>query len=144
MIPTQHHLQFSASVSFSFFKYFFSACRLTVPPLFFFSYLCLFTCLLVLFLPALGFHCCARLYLIALSRAPLYLQQAGLLLAVASLVAEHGLQSTRASVFVARGLSCSEACGILVRRPGMETMSAVLAGRFLTTGPSGKTPASVF
>ena len=72
------------------------------------------------------------------------MQQAGLLLAVASLVAEHGLQSTRASGFVAHGLSCSEACGILVRRPGIETMSAVLAGRFLTTGPSGKTPVSVF
>ena len=35
-----------------------------------------------------------------------------LLIAAASLVAEHGLQGTQASVFVAHGLSCSAACGI--------------------------------
>ena len=30
------------------------------------------------------------------------------------------------------------ACGILVPQPGMEPMSPALEGRFLTTGPPGK------
>ena len=37
-----------------------------------------------------------------------------LLIAVASLVAEHGLQGTRASGVVARRLGCSVPCGIFV------------------------------
>ena len=36
------------------------------------------------------------------------------------------------------GLSCPAACGILVPRPGIEPMSPALEGRFLTTGPPGK------
>ena len=39
-------------------------------------------------------------------------------------------------------LSCPEACGTLVLRPGVEPMSPALAGRFLSTGPSGKSPKS--
>ena len=42
------------------------------------------------------------------------------------------------SLFVARGLSCSTACAILVPRPGIEPTSPALQGGFLTTGPSGK------
>ena len=34
--------------------------------------------------------------------------------------------------------SCSVACGILVPQPGIEPVSLVLQGRFLTTGPPGK------
>ena len=37
-----------------------------------------------------------------------------LLIAVASLVAEHGLQGARASGVVPRGLGCSVPCGIFV------------------------------
>ena len=70
----------------------------------------------------------------------------GLLIAVASPM-EHGLWGVWASVFVAprlqstdsvvvaHGLSCSAACGILVRGPGIEPMSPALQGGFLTTGP---------
>ena len=58
---------------------------------------------------------------------------------VRSFVAARGLQST-GSVVVARGLSCSAACGILVPRPGIEPVSPALQGRFLTTGPPGKPP----
>ena len=43
-------------------------------------------------------------------------------------------------LIVAGGLSCPAACEILVPRPGMEPMSHVLTGRFLTTGPSEKSP----
>ena len=80
----------------------------------------------------------------------------GFSLVVASLVAEHGPQSTRASVVVVRRLS---SCGVqaLERRlsscgawaqllhgmwdlpgPGMEPVSPALAGGFLTTEPPGK------
>ena len=40
--------------------------------------------------------------------------------------------------FVVLRLSCTEAYGILVPGPGIEPMSSALAGRFLTTGPPGK------
>ena len=38
----------------------------------------------------------------------------GLLIAVALLVSEHGLQGMRASVIVAHGFSCPKACGIFL------------------------------
>ena len=38
----------------------------------------------------------------------------------------------------ARGLSCSEACGILVPPPGIEPPSPALQHGLLTTGPPGK------
>ena len=41
-------------------------------------------------------------------------------------------------VLLWRGLSCPRACGILVAWPGMEPTSSALKGRFLTTGPQGK------
>ena len=50
-----------------------------------------------------------------------------------------GLQSSRA-----RGFSCSAACGILVPPPGIEPASPALEGRFLTTGPPGKSPQNFF
>ena len=43
-----------------------------------------------------------------------------------------------ASLVEARGLSFSEAHGILVARPGIKLASSALQGRFLTTGPPGK------
>ena len=63
---------------------------------------------------------------------------------VASLFAEHGLQSIQAQYLwqvgslAGHGLSCTMACGILVPRPGIEPMSPVLENRFLTTGPPWK------
>ena len=42
------------------------------------------------------------------------------------------------SVVAARGLSCPAACGILVPCPGIEPPSPALEGRFLTSGPPGK------
>ena len=35
-------------------------------------------------------------------------------------------------------LSCPAACGILAPQPGIESVSHALEGRFLTTGPPGK------
>ena len=42
------------------------------------------------------------------------------------------------SVVVVPRLSCPAECEILVPRPGIKPVSPKLAGRFLTTGPSGK------
>ena len=42
------------------------------------------------------------------------------------------------SLVVARGFSCSKACGVLVPQPGTEPASLALSGEFLTTGPPGK------
>ena len=61
-----------------------------------------------------------------------------LLVAVASLVADHRLHSVQASEVEAHDLSCPAACGILVPGLGIEPVSPVLAGGFLTTGPPGK------
>ena len=41
-------------------------------------------------------------------------------------------------VAAARRLSCPVACGILVPWPGIKPVSPALEGRFLTTGPRGK------
>ena len=49
-------------------------------------------------------------------------------------VAAHGLQLWRV------GLVAPRHVGISVRRPGMEPASPALQGRFLTTGPPGKSP----
>ena len=43
-----------------------------------------------------------------------------------------------ASVVAVLGLSCSAACGILVPHPGIKFESLALQGKFLTTGPPGK------
>ena len=70
---------------------------------------------------------------------------------VSSPVVAHGLQSTWAqqlqrmgSLVAARRVSCPTACGILVPQLGIEHTSPALEGRFLTTGPPGKSPSSIY
>ena len=106
---------------------------------------------LINFLAALGLRCCMRAFSSCGERELLFVAVCGLLIAVASLVAEHGLQShglqqlwhvgsavvahglqSAASVVVVHRLSCSAACGKL------EPVSPALAGGFLTTAPRGK------
>ena len=50
--------------------------------------------------------------------------------------------STQAQQLWHMGLVAHIACGILVPRPGFEPASPALEGRFLTTGPPGKSPIS--
>ena len=57
---------------------------------------------------ALGLHCCVRAFSSCGERGLLFVAVRGLLIAVASLVAEHGLLGTQASVVVAHGPS---SCG---------------------------------
>ena len=65
-----------------------------------------------------------------------------LLIAVAFPVVEAQALVSGASVVGAHELSCPEACGI--SGPGIEPMSPSLAGRFLTTGPLGKSKKTTF
>ena len=72
-----------------------------------------------LFLAALGLCCCVLAFSSCSKRGLLFIVVCGLLIAVASLVAEHGLQAHglqqlwhAGSVVVAHGLSCSAACGV--------------------------------
>ena len=44
------------------------------------------------------------------------------------------------SIVEALWLSCPMACGIRVPQPGIEPASPALEGRFLITGPPGKSP----
>ena len=120
--------------------------------LFIFNFLFFF----LFFLAALGLHCCARASSSCGEWGPLFVAVRGLLIAVASLVAEHGPQSARASVVAVHGLSsCStqalerrlSSCGSRVQLlcgmwnlpgPGIQLVSPALAGGFLTTAPPGK------
>ena len=68
-----------------------------------------------------------------------------LLIALASLVVEHGLSAHglqqlwhMGSVVVAHGLSCSTAGMWDLPGPGLEPVSPALAGGFLTIAPPGK------
>ena len=83
--------------------------RLLEPSKSFFSLISVFIYLL---LAALGLRCSARASSSCGERRLLFIAVCGLLIAVASLVMEHGLWSA-GSVVVAHGLSCSAACGIL-------------------------------
>ena len=65
-----------------------------------------------LFLAALGLRCRAQAFSSCSEQGLLFVAVCWLLIAVASLVAEHGFLGMRASVVVAHGLSCSAACGI--------------------------------
>ena len=100
--------------------------------LFFFLIYLFIYLLLLFFLAALGLHCCARGFSNCGERGLPFIAVCGLLIAVDSLAAEHGLQAHglqqlwhESSAVVARGLqsagsivvahrliSCSSACGI--------------------------------
>ena len=86
-----------------------------------------------LFLAALGLHCCAWVFSSCSKQVLLFVAVHSLLIVVASLVVEHGLQvcglpqlwhvgsvvvarglQSTGSVVVAHGFSCSSACGIFL------------------------------
>ena len=78
-----------------------------------------------------------RLSLVVMSGGHSFLQCAGVslwwLLLFQSIGSRHAV-----SVIAACRLSFPKACGILVPCPGIEPVSPALQGRFLTTGPPGK------
>ena len=65
-----------------------------------------------------------------------------LLCRVASFVA--GRDTSCDSQALWYGLCCSVVCGILVPQAGIEPVSFALVGRFLTTGPAGKSQSLVY
>ena len=92
--------------------------------------------LIYLFLAVLGLRFCARAFSSCSKRGPLFIAVRRPLTIVASLVAEHRLQTRRPS-------SCGSRAQLLsgmwdLPRPGLEPVSPALAGRFLTTAPPGK------
>ena len=84
----------------------------------------------------LGLRFCARAFSSCGKRGPLFIVVGGTLTIVASLVAEHRLQTLRLS-------SCGSRAQVLrsmwdLPRPGLKPVSPALAGRFSTTVPPGK------
>ena len=84
----------------------------------------------------LGLRFCARAFSSCGERGPLFIAVRGPLTIVASLVAEHRLQTRRLS-------SCDSRAQLLrgmwdLPRPGLEPVSPALTGRFSTTAPPGK------
>ena len=96
-----------------------------------------------LFLAALGLHCCARAFSSYGERGLLFVVVCGLLIAVASLTAACGLSSCGSWALEHSLSSCGAWASLLhgmwhLPRPGIEPVSPVLAGGFLTTAPPGK------
>ena len=92
--------------------------------------------LIYLFMAVLGLRFCARASSSCGERGPLFIAVRGPLTVAASPVAEHRLQTRRLS-------SCGSRAQLLrgmwdLPRPGLEPVSAALAGRFSTTAPPGK------
>ena len=84
----------------------------------------------------LGLRFCARAFSSCGKWGPLFIAVHGPLTIVASLVAEHRLQTRRLS-------NCGSWAHLLrgmwdLRRPGLEPVSPALASRFSTTAPPGK------
>ena len=89
-----------------------------------------------LFMAVLGLRFCARAFSSCGKRGPLFIAVRGPLTIVASLVAEHRLQTRRPS-------NCGSRAQLLrgmwdLPRPGLEPVSPALAGGFSTTAPPGK------
>ena len=87
-------------------------------------------------MPVLGLRFCARAFSSYGKQGPLFIAVSGPLTIVASLVAEHRLQTCRLS-------NCGSRAQLLcsmwdLPRPGLEPISSALAGRFSATEPPGK------
>ena len=84
----------------------------------------------------LGLHFCARAFSSCGKWGPLFITVHGPLIIVASLVAEHRLQTRRLS---SCGSRAQLLCGMWdLPRPGLVPVSPALAGRVSTTVPPGK------
>ena len=119
------------------------------PPIFlyiyiyiFFNFWVYFIYFIYLFTAVLGLRFCARSFSSCGKRGPLFIAVRRPLIIAASLVAEHRLQTRRLSncgsrAYLLRGMWDPP-------RPGLETVSPALAGRFSTTVPPGKPPPPIY
>ena len=90
----------------------------------------------------LSLHFCARAFSSCGKRGPLFIAVRGPLTILASLVAEHRLQTRRLS-------NCGSRAQLLhgmwdLPRPGLEPVSPALAGRLSSTAPPGQPLSSFF
>ena len=104
--------------------------------LYFFIFYFLFFLKIYLLIALLGLRFCARAFCSCGKRGPLFITMRRPLTIMASLVAEHRLQTRRLS-------SCGSRAQPLrgmwdLPKPGLEPASPALAGRFSTTAPPGK------
>ena len=108
-----------------------------------FIYLLLFfNKFIYLFLAVLGLHFCVRAFSSCSERGPLFIAVCRPLTVMASLVAEHRLQTRRLS-------SCGSRAQVLrsmwdLPRPGLKPVSPALAGGFSTTAQPGKPKGLLF
>ena len=98
--------------------------------------------IIYLFMAVLRLRFCVRAFSSCGKWGPLFIAVRGPLIIVASLVAEHRLQTRRLS-------NCGSRASLLrgmwdLPRPGLEPVSPALAGRFSTTAPPGKPNVSIF
>ena len=84
----------------------------------------------------LDLHFCARAFSSCGKWGPLFTAVRGPLIIVASLVAEHRLQTLRLSNCGSRAQPLRGMWDL--PRPGLEPVSPALTGRFSTTAPPGK------
>ena len=98
-------------------------------------------------MPALGLRCCAQAFSSCGEQGLLFVVMCRLLIAVASLVVDHGLYMHGLSSCGSRALqrrlsSCGTQALLLhsmweLLRPGLKPVSTALAGGFFTTAPAG-------
>ena len=101
-----------------------------------YSFFFLYKFIYLFILAVLGLHFCARAFSSCGQWGSLFIAVRGPRTIAASFVAEHRLQTRRLS-------SCGSRAQLLpgmwdLPRPGLEPVSAALAGRFSTTAPPGK------
>ena len=118
---------------YTFYKVCRTAWQLYLKHLFILKFIYLF---IYLFLAVLGLRFCARAFSSCGEQGPLFFAVCGPLTIVASLVAEHRLQTRKLS-------SCGSRAQLLrgmwdLPRQGLEPVSPALAGGFSTTAPPGK------
>ena len=104
-----------------------------------------------LFLAAFGLHCCMRAFSSCGKQGLLFVAVHGILIVVASLVAEHRLQASvvvahglqsAGSVVVVHGLNCSVACGIF--RTRVQTHVPCIGRQILNHCATRETPSMFF
>ena len=123
-------------VSLLFHRYNFTRSNFRIFFFFLLKDVSFFFFLIYLFMAVLGLRFCARAFSSCGKQGPLFIAVHGPLTIAASLVAEHRLQMHRLS-------NCGSRAQLLrgmwdLPRPGLEPVSAALAGRFSTTTPPGK------
>ena len=101
-----------------------------------------FSLFIYLFMAVLGPRLCARAFSSCGKWGPLFIAVCGPLIIMASLVAEHRLQTRRLSNCGSRAQSLHVTRDL--PRPGPEPASPALAGRLSTTAPPGKPALSFY